>query len=293
MALIIKSDRAYTGTATLKSVLDVAQTAQDYYDEYAARVVADGGTIINAAATLAAITWAKGRGVLASATAVSASWGVKVDGSNNILKIYGFNGSDFVTPSGAAANKLVTTGAYPVFQINTGAESRFLSEKVGTFTKGKAFAMVTVFKHITVASNQVTGFSINSGIQAGSFDLSVMGGPNNNAYEVYSKNSALSAQALGIGPYADYQSIGVFVDTQAASFSTLKEGAVTATGAANSGAWANLKSTTAAQVCLGQYMSGGTYYQYNAGSTFPEFWLLGDCTYTDSLALSQRMADLY
>jgi hypothetical protein len=88
MTLILKSNVTYSGPAGLSDIALVSRSAADIYTAYAARVAADGGTIGDAAACLAAITAAITGGYFyKSAIAVSARWGRKVSGSD-ITKFY-------------------------------------------------------------------------------------------------------------------------------------------------------------------------------------------------------------
>ena len=92
MTTIIKSNKTFTGSRSLGALSSVTQTPQEIYDAYAARVTADGGTIGDPIATLAAITAAYNADYLRrSAIAVSPRWGYKATGSQ-LTKLYNLAG---------------------------------------------------------------------------------------------------------------------------------------------------------------------------------------------------------
>lgn len=92
MTTIIKSNKTFTGSRSLGALSSVTQTPQEIYYAYAARVTSDGGTIGDAAATLAAITSAYNADYLRrAAIAVSPRWGYKATGSQ-LTKLYNLAG---------------------------------------------------------------------------------------------------------------------------------------------------------------------------------------------------------
>lgn len=105
MSIIIKSNVAYTGDKRLNSVIPDIMTAQQYYDDYAERVIADGGEIINPAKTLGTIEFLFSNGLMSrSNSIVSTYYGVKREGAK-VTKLYGLDGQDLV-------GKIWGTGQY-------------------------------------------------------------------------------------------------------------------------------------------------------------------------------------
>lgn len=94
MGIIYKSNVAATGQ-TLDATKYAVSTSQDVYSEYEARVINDGGIIVDSAKCLEAIDKAiKGRYFTDSTVAVSPMWGIKKSGVN-LIKMYSLRGEDY------------------------------------------------------------------------------------------------------------------------------------------------------------------------------------------------------
>lgn len=111
MTVIIKSNKTFTGATSMGLLSEVTRTAQDIYNEYEDRVLADGGTIAEPTVTLQAISDAINRGYFyGTEIAVSPRWGMKLSGSN-IVKVYNLTGG----PDGIASGTVpldTSTAAY-------------------------------------------------------------------------------------------------------------------------------------------------------------------------------------
>lgn len=114
MTLIFRSNVAYAGAEPLPSIEAIAYSAQDLYDLYEARVVADGGVIESPSETLWMVNYVydndlRGRiGALASP-----AWGVKKS-AGRAAKLYSIEGVDFegmVMGGGGALPNLTTDAA--------------------------------------------------------------------------------------------------------------------------------------------------------------------------------------
>jgi hypothetical protein len=93
MTTILKSNAAYAGAASLSNVSVLTKRAVDLYADYASRVAADGGVVLDPAECLAAIQSAlDGDYYYRMAAAVSPRWGRKVSGAN-ITKLYNLRGA--------------------------------------------------------------------------------------------------------------------------------------------------------------------------------------------------------
>lgn len=94
MALVFRSNIAYTGPVLLPSVEAIAYTPSQLYDIYAARVDADGGSIISESRTLAAITYLQEQNLYGRlAVCAAPAWGVKLD-TGRVEKMYSLTGID-------------------------------------------------------------------------------------------------------------------------------------------------------------------------------------------------------
>ncbi|ENW41153.1 hypothetical protein [Acinetobacter baumannii] len=93
MSLVLSSNQI--ATRNLGSYKSLVSNATDELAAYKARVLADGGTVIDEAATKAAIQKLIDKGVYGLAKVyVGGSFGVKKDGSGNLIKLYSIDGLD-------------------------------------------------------------------------------------------------------------------------------------------------------------------------------------------------------
>lgn len=124
MTFISKSN--VLASRSLGAVEGLTQTPAQAYADYAARVVADGGEIIDPAACLAAFTAAINGGYFGGlAVAYSPRWGVKRTGSASpytLQKVYNLRGNIDGTPLGTVQLN-TSLQSYPVFTMTAGLAS--------------------------------------------------------------------------------------------------------------------------------------------------------------------------
>lgn len=111
MSVILKSNVPYSGNKKLKSATVMSMTSQQYFDAYKARVLADGGIIVDETKTKATIDFLFANDLLSRAhTIVSASYGVRKNLNDEVDKLYSISGSDLVLANyGGAIPKLNAT----------------------------------------------------------------------------------------------------------------------------------------------------------------------------------------
>lgn len=292
MALIFKSNNKYTGGLVLKSVVDVTQTAQEFYDEYAAWVTADGGEIINPTATLNAITWAKKLGVLGKSHAISASWGIKKDASGKVLKVYGFNFDVFAFNS--TAGTFVNSGAFPVikFATNNRLEQQIKRRNVTSqkFTVGLSVKQVS--------ASQYFGTAVADGYDTGKSDCYTLAyAPNingynsfnmpdtNNAYIVAKSATAATTSNVGFSAYCD--NVGDMITTFSDGVRSLSFLPTT------NHKWKDIHMALESKLVIGQILSAGTYNGSPINAEFAEYWLINDTSEDITRSLSERLNTLY
>lgn len=112
MSLIYKSNSA-ASVSLFDDASVISSTPQKIYNDYEARVIADGGVITDAAATLDAITKAINNNYYTKTLfAVSPSFGIKLSGQN-IVKFYDLRGINDIVPD-ASVSLDTTTVIYPM-----------------------------------------------------------------------------------------------------------------------------------------------------------------------------------
>lgn len=120
MSVILKSNVAYTGTKRLKSIIPTITTPQAYFDEYKARVSADGGEIVNSAKTLGTIEFLFNNGLMSrSNSIVSTYYGIKREGAK-VVKLYAIDGKDLVGKCWGTGqlSEIDTDGSLKSFSVN-------------------------------------------------------------------------------------------------------------------------------------------------------------------------------
>jgi hypothetical protein len=181
MATIVKSNNAFAGASTLSNVSVVTKSAQDLYDEYAARVVADGGVVADPTECLAVIQSALDHDYYwRTAYAISPKWGRKVS-AGNITKLYNLVGTIDAIAAGTVALNSVVVAGEDLAEIQAGDTFTLTGVKVlAEGADGLAFLSVMygaasgaiVQTAMTPAAEQ---WLINGGVGAGNV-LLTMGG---------------------------------------------------------------------------------------------------------------------
>lgn len=107
MSALIKSNVNYAGPLYPATYTQLSTTAQDAFNAYKARVLADGGVVNDEAATLNAFNFMFANKIMGKVnTFISPKFGVKLDGVGGVLKAYSLDGDDMV-------GKVFGTGALP------------------------------------------------------------------------------------------------------------------------------------------------------------------------------------
>lgn len=135
MSIIIKSNNA--STSNFGSIKLINTTAVGEFDKYKARVLADGGVIKDEARTLSAFELLFASRMYGSMnTAVSGTFGVKLNGVGKIEKLYAIDGHDLVGLS-------VGGGALPALDVNNNISfaSNATSGAMGILTTEKQHVM--------------------------------------------------------------------------------------------------------------------------------------------------------
>lgn len=174
MSVILKSNNVLNNIG-LGQVKMLGTTAQAKFDAYKARVLADGGTIKDEARTLSAFKLLFDNKMYGNMdTAVSGTFGVKVDANGGLTKLYAIDGVDLIgvtygtgtLPTLDTNNNIVFANS--VAQNTNGgmfvSESKLIASKVGNFgflITAKAFItsqnqrIAALTKHNDVANTQM------------------------------------------------------------------------------------------------------------------------------------------
>lgn len=134
-------NKAYVRQSIFQPITSPVSGAQQLFDAYESRVLADGGVITDEAYTLETIQWAMDNGLHeSSAVAISAQFGVKASGVN-IIKLYSlFNSLGDMTIGGTSGNYTIdNTNGFA--QIKIATTLRYLTSSPITLATGKSFGM--------------------------------------------------------------------------------------------------------------------------------------------------------
>lgn len=306
MSTIIKSSRYYQGS----NVLPALSSLTYGYTQYAARVVADGGTVINPTATQDAFNFLISSGLNPAQCVAGASFGVKKAGTV-IQKLYSFDGNDFepyLDPStlNVEGPFYDNRGAYPVIRIDSssGGYPKFLR----TVTQ-RPFVDPTQNEFVWAMSGKddVSADSLYLKVSSGA-DGSPAYGPVtisafNNAFSrtrydadgqsaAYNPSGALNAALIQTanGPaYADYLGFAAHFDITNNLISTFGDGVASGTKSISAGMY-NYRNIPF-RIYLGAYYANGPGYQKL--QTLAEFWAVRGGSAAFALALSQRLGTIY
>ncbi|NQY83448.1 MAG: hypothetical protein HRT34_01350 [Alcanivorax sp.] len=288
MATVIKSNVAYGGDVTLPSAVDLTYTAQAFYNEYAARVVADGGRVVDPAATLAAISWAKGAGVMGKIRACGASWGVK-ESAGVITKMYGLGG-EIYSPRGGGV-ELIESGAFPVirslsdtsYMVTDAPDKNIKTDSVGMFACIDAsFAGPTGWQAAVIDG-------VNS-TQSDIYLLQTAGG-NPSIFCSQDDGSFLSAAQTPKAAFSGFGGVAVPVlDNIYTSLDGVNGGSAAPTPPRT---LADLKSAATSRIMLFKRQFNGAPYGSPGTVPMTEFWLINDCTEETASAITGRLWNMY
>lgn len=303
MTLIIKSDAVYTGTGSLPTLASLVYTAA----KYKARVLADGGEIINSSAVDAAFAFLAANGVPARQFVVGASFGIKRSGAS-IDKLYSFDGNDMIRLAngdvGVDPVLDTTTYGYPVVEQTAVTTLNNLRTKLLARVQsgdGYCFAQSARdngadSRYPTFAGYYPNGVNVQPvGIIPFNGDdaMSMYWGVAPKA--AYTPGALQSATVASIklegAPYAAWDGVSFHMTQSTGVCNLYVNGALKTTGTAVGG----LLDLRDQQLYIAHsYIEeiNGTKYQYK-NNQFTELWNVKDCSPAFALALSQRLADLY
>lgn len=287
MALVIKSNVQYAGTDVLLNVADVTYSASEFYTKYAAAVTADGGRIVDAAATLAAIQWAKDNGVLGKVSAVGAPFGVN-DSGGDAVRLYGLNGEILdlvgtgVTVNEAGAFPFLDWGGAGPYYKTIAAKKHVTSKSVGMF----------VSTDDSLSGSFGWQCAVTDGVETTQSDIFIIrdegGNPNFNVEQV-----ATTALSQAQSPWQAYSASGGIADTEQNYITSYLDGVEGVTKSTTDGNELIDVKSAANHLMLGKRLVSGSPYGSPTGSKVTEFWLINDCTPAIARSITQRMADLY
>lgn len=152
MSIIIKSNNALsTSSAGFGTTKMLNTTVQAEFDAYKARVIADGGVIKDEARTLSAFNMLFNNKMYGNMnTAVSGTFGVKLDTNSGITKLYAIDGTDLI---GTAYG----TGVLPKLDANNNID---FSSNVSTDNVNGA--MFSTASKLTLSKMGRFGYAINA-----------------------------------------------------------------------------------------------------------------------------------
>lgn len=112
MSIIIKSNNVYSGSHALPSIEQVTTSESEVYNTYAARVAADGGTIVSISKVKEAISFLfKNSLVGRMGLCASPHYAKKLTPEGGIMKLYSIVGADLVP-------KILTSGEAPKITVD-------------------------------------------------------------------------------------------------------------------------------------------------------------------------------
>ena len=282
MALIIKSNvRGALEHAPFVS--DVTMTDAEYFDSYAASVVADGGDIVSTEAVENAIEWARSTHIsLGGSAAVSASWGVKTatDGVT-IRSLYGFNGDVF---DAVGSPTLDTSGAFP--KIKFGTRNEYFKQRIARrniMSRRVALGLSGVGSNSSTRSCE---FAITKGAIPDGTDFHV----NAVGITAYGTNGS-ARESVFAGGSDPYDGLVGYWDHVNDVVTAIENG--TPGNSSNSNApfvdAQNYEST----LQLGLRIYNDATYGSSNEAEFSEFWLVNDAAFNQAVALSGYLQSLY
>lgn len=164
MSVVIKSNSLYSGAGSMATIEQVITSPQQVIDNFTARVLADGGTIVNPQKIATAVGFLfKNNLISRMGVCASPHYAVKLDAEGGILKLYSIEGQDLVGLSvgGGALPKLV--GNFVNF--NEGLTSDAVGGILTTATKqawsktGRFGVALATNENVNTAANAIFGMS--------------------------------------------------------------------------------------------------------------------------------------
>jgi hypothetical protein len=261
MTALFNSQRVYAGALAGINISSSFLNPTALYNSYAARVTADGGTIIDSVATLNEITFLVNNGMWDRVSAwVGASFGVKIRSgtTTQVDKLYGLSGSpDFaalaVAPTGSPvvtftagtpntlAIVLVNGGVYLKSSTTVKAQAApgipyLVSARLSDRSSTDQLGMTVAFADPTTNKALVRQRTILTN-----------GGALNEAWQYFATNvnPPVSGSDVGSGaqsPYSAFATCAGLIDPLAGNVIGYGNGVVLHTGASGTGSLADLSS---------------------------------------------------
>lgn len=290
-----------------------ALAAAPTYAEYAARVVADGGEVMDPVACADAFAFLNTNGIDTRQFIVGAKFGVRQI-SGIIQKVYSFDGNDLV-PVYAAGSSGFAQGEGP-FYDTTGANATIRCDNIVSFCSLKAqqpaplaaagasgFCLayaginrlndapnVEVFEaHPPGAANNYAALlsAFNGAYGVSYFEAAFM----DSAYNPASAPSFATLEATNTGSttYVDFAGFCTHVNMSSSVIKTYLDGTQKSTITAAPGIY-DYRATSMERTIPATYNGSLTLRR---GFAFAEFWGVNNCTDTFAAALSARLGTLY
>jgi len=299
MTTVLKSDFSYVGDSALPAL----STLTYGYAQYAARVVADGGTIIDAAATEDAFDFLIAAGINPAQGVIGASFGIK-ESAGAVTKMYSFDGNDFITNTGVDGPYFDATGAFPVIRVDGGINFRILksSKQRPILDSGATgFCMAMCGANDIAADNHYMAVTAGPDGSA-NYATAALFGYNNDfstsRYDAAGQDSAYNLAALAAGTiesangpvYADFLGFSAHFNISSAVISTYGDGVASGTKTAAPALYAGY-STLPVRLYLSANYVGGI--QGFRKQRFTELWVVRNASAAFALSLSDRLGTLY
>ena len=300
MTTILKSELYYQGSA----VLPALSTLTYGYSHYAARVVADGGVIIDAAATEDAFDFLIAAGIdPGQCGVIGASFGIK-ESAGAVSKMYSFDGNDFIPSSGVDGPYFDDTGAYPVIRVDGGVNFRYLKS---TNQRPLMAPGATGFCMAMCGANDVADDSLYMVVSGGpdgsaNYATAALFGYNNDyaisRYDAAGQDSAYDTAVLAAGTietangpaYAGFLGLAAHYNTSSAVISTYGDGVASGTKTAAPAMYAGYSTLPVRLYLSGNYAGAVGAFKKQR---YTEFWVVRDATAAFALSLSARLGTLY
>lgn len=274
------------------------------YADYVARVVADGGVIVNNTICQAAWDHFVTNGISPMQSVYGAAFGVK-HRSNKVLKVYAFDGNDMEPAAGVGDGPyLDSTGAFPVIRVEGTSAPLYLRARVQKpllAKGGTGFSMAIAAKNETPADSLLATLyghkdgATNLGaagleIYNNDFGLSrVQYFVNDNAYNPAGAPNGATQEVAVVPSYADYDAISGHTKLSDLTLRTYLNGVASGTKVVAPALY------DYAGVPVRLYLSatvGGSIAAYRK-QRYAEWGVIDNCTEAQAQAWSARMAALY
>lgn len=286
MALNIRTAQA---AGTRLSGANLTTTPQAWYDDYEAVVVADGGTVVDGAACLSAIEWAHDAGQLGKCRAASASWGVKLSGTD-VVKVYGLGGESFTVVGTGTISHITNAGAgtLPAFKFNSG--NNHLEAAAARNITGSRFGIAFLSKSAAVGAP----VGVAQGVRSTSMDVygtMTSAAATSTFFYAFDTSDTYRNPAY---PYdLDWIGSGGYVDGIGQTVTAYGDGDAGQTNSPTDGyELIDAASAATSKILLGRRYDASAYTAGSLHSELAEFWLVNDAGPALMAELTARLTTL-